>query len=256
MKLHILSALLFASATAFAQEPTPAFKPGPQDAPEKGNTYEIMAKGGVHSTWLFNKNISNEGDNMDYVNAWSFNYGLGFSAYFGNVGFGLDFLMGNHKAGYKGSVTMYDSVSQVQVPLYDYTSYVNLKTMQIPVMFKYKAPKGFYLEVGPQINLVTAADYHGEFTSPLFNTTVDSSKAEYYSSNYISGVVGLGYQAKFGDSGLSMQVGARLQYGFTDLKGVDGYGNDLNNKFYYTKKAATNAVSGGIMLALVYKLNK
>ena len=56
--------------SSFSQASAPA-------EPEKSNSFEIMAKGGVHSTWLFNKNISNTGKQMDYANAWSFNYGLG-----------------------------------------------------------------------------------------------------------------------------------------------------------------------------------
>ena len=51
-------------------------------------------KGGYNSTWLFNKNISNQGTEQDYAAGWGANYGVGASVYYGSIGLGADFFNG------------------------------------------------------------------------------------------------------------------------------------------------------------------
>jgi hypothetical protein len=218
--------------------------------PEKKNTFEIQLKGLGNSTWLFNKNISDIGDAQNYANGIGVNYGLGFNAYFGKVGVGIEGLMGNHIGGYVGKLE-YKDANGATVKTVDYKSSVNLKTIQIPLMFKLKSDI-LYFELGPQYNLISSANYKYSGDGVSMDTVVTSN----YASSFISALMGFGAKIKFGESPLSMNVGLRLQYSFTDLKGVDALGNDLSNPFYYKEKNATNAATGGLVLSLNYQLGK
>jgi len=242
-----ISLLVIASAisvSTFAQEAAKK---------EKVNTFEIHAKGLANSTWLFNNNISNTGDSQDYDMGWGFNYGLGFTAYFGNVGFGIEGLMGNHKAAFTGKLET--KVGGVVLNTTDYTSSINLSTIQVPLMFKLKSTGGAYLEVGAQYNMISAADYKRTGNYMNADTAISASVTKNFASSYFSGVLGFGAAIPFGEeSPMAILVGMRLQYSFTDLKGVDALGQDLSDSFIYNKYEATSAASGGLTLGFVYKI--
>jgi hypothetical protein len=240
-KLLITGTLVLLSALSNAQDMP---KPG------KVNTFEIQAKGLANSTWLFNKNISDIGDSQNYANGLGFNYGLGFNAYFGKVGVGIEGLMGNHIGGYAGTLEFKDSSGAV-ISKTDYKSSVNIKTIQIPLLFKLKSDM-LYFELGPQYNLISSAVY--KFSGDGMN--MDSTVTSNYASSFFSGIMGFGAKIKFGASPLSLNIGLRLQYSFTDLKGVDALGNDLSNPFYYKEQASTSAATGGLVFALTYQLGK
>lgn len=220
-----------------------------QDQPAgKENTFEIQAKGLGNSTWLFNSNISDLGDEQDYANGIGINYGLGFNAYFGKLGIGIEGLMGNHIGSYAGTLEFKDSTGAV-VNKIDYTSSVNLKTIQIPLMFKLKSDI-LYFELGPQYNLISSAVYKRSGDGIEADTAVTTN----YASSFISALVGFGAKIKFGESPLSMNIGLRFQYSFTDLEGVDALGNDLGNSILYKDYANTSAASGGVVIGLTYQL--
>lgn len=213
---------------------------------EKKNTIELYGKGSANSTFLFNKNISDAGDEQDYAAGWGFNYGLGFTMYFGKVGFGVEGLMGNHRAAYAGTIETASGTT-------DYSSNVNLKITQIPVFFKLKSETGGYLEIGPQYNLISEAKYH--FTTDGFQS--DSIVTSTYAKSYFSGVVGVGFKVPIAKSRISILAGLRLQYTFTDLKGVDALGYDFTNFFQYKNgPEKTSAATGGFMLGVVYTIGE
>jgi hypothetical protein len=49
-------------------------------------SFEVHGKGGMASTWLLNKNISNQGAEQDYAMAWGSSYGAGINLYYKNIG--------------------------------------------------------------------------------------------------------------------------------------------------------------------------
>jgi hypothetical protein len=221
-----------------------------QDAPKKENTFEIQAKGLGNSTWLFNKNISDLGDEQNYANSIGISYGLGFNAYFGKVGVGIEGLVGNHIGSFAGKLEYKDSTGAV-LKTTDYKSSITLQTYQIPLMFKLKSDI-LYFEIGPQYNIISSATYKYSGEGFSMDTVVTSD----YASSFISAIVGFGAKIKFGESPLSMNLGLRLQYGLTDLKGVDALGNDLGDALVYKDKSATNAATGGVVLSLNYQIGK
>ncbi|MCX6297291.1 MAG: outer membrane beta-barrel protein [Bacteroidetes bacterium] len=215
----------------------------------KTNTLEIHGKGSANSNFLFNNNISNAGNIQDYAAGWGFNYGVGVSMYFGNIGFGVEGLVGNHRGAYAGSLDLVDSVGTV-TGTKEYSSNVNLKVTQIPVFFKMKSEVGGYFEIGPQYNIISEAKYH--FTTDGFQS--DSIMTTSYAKSYISAVLGLGFKVPVGKTNFSILAGLRLQYSLTDLKGVDALGREFVNSFVYKDAQSTSAASGGLLLGVVYTI--
>ena len=137
------------------------------------------------------------------------------------------------------------------VTQHNYKSTINLQVTQIPVLFKLKNDESdAYLEVGIQYNMISSSAYHQSGDLAKIDTIVTN----YYSNYYWSGILGVGFKIQLGRSPLSILTGLRFQYAFTDLKGVDALGLDLNNPVIYPEAKPTAAASGGLVAGLVYKL--
>ncbi len=237
-KLILFSTLCLVASASFAYSPDD----------DKKNTIEIHGKGSANCTFLFNNNISDAGGDQDYSAGWSFNYGLGVSMYFGNVGFGVEGLMGNHRGSYAGSFITKDASGNV-ISTTNYSSNVNLKVTQIPVFFKLKSEIGGYLEVGPQYNIISEADYHYTADAVQIDTVMTSS----FAKTYFSAVLGFGFKIPVAKSRFSVLGGLRLQYAFSDIKGVDALGREFVNPFVYKDgPAKTTGATAGLMLGVVY----
>lgn len=233
MKKIILSALLLTSLNMNAQI-----------------SIDGGVKGSYNSTWLFNKNISDQGAEQDYAKAWGSNYGLGASVYFGTVGIGFDFLRGTHTGGYAGDYPVAGT----------YQSDVKLNMTQIPILLKFKSKvTGPYVELGAQFNTISKATYNRTYdNSNLLNVT-DGDVSDNYNKSFTSAVLGFGINMRWSESlPLNIQAGLRLNYGFSDAKGVDAQGVSLSEKLVYPTYEKTNAVSGGIMIGVNYtfEINK
>ena len=204
-----------------------------------GFQLEGQGKSIISSTWLLNNNISDKGDDQEYAPGWGTTYGVGINGYFNSVGLGVEILGGTHKGAYKGTILGSD-----------YTSEVQLKQFQIPILLKLRGESGGYFEIGPQFNIISSARYTRD---GLGNETKDV-KSNY--ENYTSVVMGFGANIQLSKSiPLGLMMGMRLNYGFTDAKGVDALGFNLNNSLLYPTYEKTMAVSAGLQLGLSYKFN-
>lgn len=205
-------------------------------------TFEAQGKGGMASTWLFNKNISDQGAEQDYAMAWGSSYGVAINLYYKNIGIGIEGLASKHTGGYAGDLGV----------LGKYSAHSTLKGYQIPVLLKLKSEGGVYLELGVQANGVSNATYTIDYTdSDIFDGSSDETVN--YSKNYMSAVLGFGANVKLSKKiPLGLLFGLRLNYGFGDAEGVDALGNNLDNSFLYSTYEKTNAASGAIMLGLTY----
>jgi len=202
-------------------------------------TFEVQGKGAMASTWLFNKNISNQGPEQDYAMAWGSSYGAGINLYYKNIGIGVEGLASKHVGGYSGDIVL----------LGKYSSQVTLKGFQIPVLLKLKSEGGGYLELGVQANGVSNATY--SFQNDLGESTDNVSGN--YAKNYMSAVLGFGANVKLSKKiPLGLLFGVRLNYGFGDAEGVDALSVNLDNSVAYPTYEKTNAASGAIMLGLTY----
>ncbi len=202
-----------------------------------GFQLEAQGKSIISSTWLLNNNISDKGDEQDYAPGWGTTYGVGINGYFNSVGLGVEILGGTHKGAYKGTILGSD-----------YTSEVQLKQFQIPILLKLRGESGGYFEIGPQFNIISSATYTYDDGLINYNKNVKSTY-----QNYTSVVMGFGANVQLSKSiPLGLMMGMRLNYGFTDAKGVDAQGFNLSNYPTYQK---TMAVSAGLQLGLSYKFN-
>jgi hypothetical protein len=233
MKKIILSALLLTSLNVNAQL-----------------SIDGGVKGSYNSTWLFNKNISDQGVEQDYAADWGSNFGLGASVYYGAVGLGIDYLRGTHSGGYAGDYPLVGT----------YQSDVKLNLTQIPILLKFKSKvTGPYVELGAQFNTISKATYNRTYdNSSLLNVT-DGEVSDEYSKSFTSAVLGFGINMRWSESlPLNIHAGLRLNYGFSDAKGVDAQGVSLSEKLVYPTFEKTNAVSGGIMVGVnyIFEVNK
>jgi len=223
---------------------------------------DVQAKGSANSTWLFNKNISDMGQEQDYAPGWGSAYGVAGNVYAGMIGVGIEFNYATHNGAYEGVYTVLGETVDT------YNSSVNLKTLQIPLLLKFKSESGSYIEFGPQLTNIASAT-HTKSGTDLFGTYEKSKDVtEQYSGSYLSGVLGFGAKIPLGESiPIGILVGIRLQYSFGDLMGVDAWGGELGSEenppssfgtlerpWGYDEHQPTQAVSGGIVIGATYTI--
>ena len=207
---------------------------------------EIKGLGSFKSSWLFNKSVSDKGDDQDYSAAWGWNYGVGYAFYINDhVGFELDLLMNTHKGGYSG---MFDSAGTAKT----YESHTTISTLDLPLLFKFRSETGAFFEIGAQYSVVQEANffYTGYKSNPL---SVNRDVTADYASKNISAVMGFGIRIGFGKH-IGMITGMRFEYGLSDFKGVDGIGAAFNNPFYYKEYNGTSNAAAGLFLGLSFGL--
>lgn len=170
--------------------------------------YFIQAKGIVNSTFIVNNAVISD-KNQSNAFALGGNGGIGASIIYDNtVGASVDVLFGTHTANYSGKYNVGPIESS-------YTSKVKLTTVQIPILFRLDSEEG-YLEIGPQLNVITSANYSSN--SPIF---MDDQVMNAYKKISWSGVLGVGSLYELGKrSPLSLSFGLRVHYGLTTIEGV------------------------------------
>ncbi|MDP4595430.1 MAG: hypothetical protein NWS92_00500 [Crocinitomicaceae bacterium] len=201
-------------------------------------TADVSAKYAYSATGMFNKSISDLGASQDYDVAFSSNYGLAGTFNFGKIGLGVEYLMGNFKAGYQGDQVLIGGA---------YTSNVELKTTQIPVYLRLGGSKGSFGEFGVVMNNVKSATYTN--SNYLIDPSVDVSN-QY--QNFMGYMVGVGGRFGLLDLPVMVSVSARFMYSTADAKGVDALGTDLDLYNPYNK---TNAASVGLHVGVVYSID-
>ncbi len=216
-------------------------------APSFAQLLELNAKGSVKSTWILNKNISDDGDEQDSDFGWGYNWGGGFTFYFTkSLGVGADIMLNQHNAAFEG---------KFGAPLnYSYTSKITFNTLDIPMMFKIKGEEsGSFLELGVNYSMFNSVNYHASANG--YNS--DTDVKDKYTSSSVAGLLGLGINIDLNDR-LVIQTGLRFEYGFTDVKGVDGLGRDLSNSLMYPlvydKYQSSHLVAAGFFLGMAYSI--
>ena len=205
-------------------------------------SFYLSGKGLLNGSLILNNSITT-GENQDYAFAMSGAGGLGgLFLYNEKIGASVDFLLGNHKATYTGSTSLDNQT---------FSSSINLKTLQIPLLFRFDTEvdnKGAsYLEIGPQFNVITAADYA---SNSIVETNADVS--EYYKKISVSGVLGFGSYYTLGrKSPIMLTLGLRINYGLSDIKGVNPLGIPSEIS---TSNEKSILLAASINLGLVYHL--
>ena len=116
-------------------------------------TFYVSSKGQVFGSTIVDRSITDD-ENQSYSFALSGAGGVGGAFYlFDKIGLSLDFLIGNHKAGYNASeLSTNDIENNVQ-------STISYRSIHLPILLsvrsggKQKKEEGMgYLEIGPQFN--------------------------------------------------------------------------------------------------------
>lgn len=201
-------------------------------------TFDVAAKYAYSATAMFNKNISDLGASQDYDVAYSQNYGLAGTLNFGKIGLGVEYLMGNFKAGYQGEQPIIGGA---------YTSNIDLKITQIPVYLRLGGSKGSFGEFGVVMNNVKSATYTN--SNYLIDPAPDVTN-QY--QNFMGYMIGVGGRFGILDLPVLVSVSARFMYSTADAKGVDALGADLD---LFNTSYKTNAASVGLHAGVVYSID-
>jgi hypothetical protein len=203
-------------------------------------TFDVAAKYAYSATGMFNKNISDLGASQDYDVAFSSNYGLAGTVNFGKIGLGVEYLMGNFKAGYQGDQVVIGGA---------YTSNVDLKTTQIPIYLRLGGSKGSFGEFGVVMHSVKRATYTN--SNFLIDPPASLDVSNQY-QNFMGYMVGVGGRFGILDLPVLVSVSARFMYSTADAKGVDALGSDLD---LYNPYSKSNAASVGLHVGVIYSID-
>jgi hypothetical protein len=223
--------------------------------------YEFGVEGGVASCWITNKNVSNAGNSQNLGFTLSYNYGIhiavDFTDNFGVVG---NLFWGNYSQKYTGTFQNDGMLANgmIYADRETYTAFTTLKTMDIPLLLRFQTNSGAFVELGAEYGMINGANYSATYSSPD-GSFAEDTKSMYASSN-ISGILGFGSNFRLNDQWFII-TDFRIKYGFTDIKGVDGLGQDLNNQYlyegpnpYYSSYQPTHTITGSFNIGIYYYL--
>lgn len=202
-----------------------------QTADGGGLGIEVGFRGAAASNWMFNKNVSDAGT-QSYAAAFSYNYGLDFAFDINeHVAIEANLLFGNITQGYNGKFGTNEYIPEGPIvqPNESYTSTSQLNYTGIPLLFRFGSGNGAYVEIGPEYQIINSATYKATYQGqPAVSPSSESGSASsYFATSNIQGVLGFGDDFQIGSTGLNIITNLRFYYGFTDLKGLDGLGQDM-----------------------------
>ncbi len=207
-KLTMIALLAASSTGVFAQ----------------GSSFRAGLEGAFNSTWLFNKKVSDAGDNLDYKSTFGGQFGVsGLYNFKEKIGVSFGILSGSVNQKYTNR-QLGDT----------YETEDKLKYIDIPVLFRFTSPKGAYFEIGPQFSMLSSS----KRVSP--SGTFDQK--DYTNSMNIAAQLGFGLDVKATDK-LVVVAGFRFGYGLTDA------GKNKDNLSGYE---STASAVGGLHLGLHY----
>jgi hypothetical protein len=240
----------------------------------KSQSLELGGHYYAESNWFFNSNVTNSGGNPwniqeNYAAVYSYSYGFHLAYNFNDhISLESNVLWATLCQSYNNAYGAYNSGPVTGGILPDGEVYTagesskaitTVNTIQIPLIFRFMAGNGAYFGLGPQIDLLSSANYSATYKGgPQQSESNDVTKA--YASSFYSAVLSFGNNIRISHS-FFFNINLRFAYNFTDMKGVDGLGQDLsNNNLYsgnnsfYPGHAATNSVSASFGVGLIYRI--
>jgi hypothetical protein len=209
-------------------------------------------------SWLLNSNVSNSAGHVDYVTSTASGAGLRVQ-YFGagvlGAGFEVNYATLNQK---------YKSVNS-DASTGDYESKTTLKALDLPVFIKLGSSEGGYFELGCQFSFINDATHETTYNPIInFGQFRSGDVSDQFEDMYIAPFLGFGGSFNLMNEVLLLTAGLRFTYGVTDLVGVDGLGQPLNednsatysdlNPYGYDEYKPTNPLYGTLMLGLIYSI--
>jgi opacity protein-like surface antigen len=168
----------------------------------------LGAKGSFFSTWLFNKNVSDQNASLDYASTFSPSFGI--QAVFmlkETYGISAEIVYASHKQKYDGYIGNEEDGA--------FTNELTLSYIDIPILFRVSSPKGPYFEIGPQVSLLAGAKETFAFEIPTVANYSDRDVKDDFKGFGVAGVLGFGIDIKLTDM-INLTTGLRFGYMFTD----------------------------------------
>lgn len=222
----------------------------------------LGVKGSFNSTWLFNKNVSDQNARLDYASTFGTAFGAQAIYMFAETyGMSAELSFASHRQKYDGYEGNEDNT---------FTNEIKLNYLDIPILFRVSSPKGPYFEIGPQFSLLMGA----KETFELDNDPSDLSYSnkdfkDNFNSFGMGAVLGFGVDIKLSEE-LALNTGLRFGYMFSDAtteysqeEALEAIGNEeLSNVALYSHRndeggfdyQKSNRVFGGLQIGLQYKL--
>jgi hypothetical protein len=260
-KIFLGLALIFAGAAVNAQQ-----------------QFNIGLGGGIYSTWLLNKNVFDQGEDLNVAATFGGQIGLNTQYYFNDkVGISLGILYTGNSQKYEGDFGF--GVSK--------EARTKVRYMDIPLLLRLGGgAKGGYFEVGPQFGFLMGAKDELTITPPSGPTAsgspdhwVDIDRKDQFESLNMAIVFGFGVDIEASEN-IIISPGLRFGYGFTDftkdipaLSSPLPYGAEEEHDFDYHlgttesraqfnqtgtgdyyKYEATHRAFGGMFITVLYKI--
>ena len=194
------------------------------NAQEADKPIRIGVTGGLNSTWLFNENISEAGEEIDYFSTFGGSAGIRLLYSFSpKSGLSLEVAYSGHNQILTGSFTNFS-----------YESKTRLKYLDFPLLFRLQSSKGPYFEFGPQVSFLLSAreDFVSDPADPDFDYKYIDFKNN-FKGTLIGGVLGFGIDFDVNEK-IIFSAGLRFGYGFTDM--INEYSKtEMNNLLHNNK---------------------
>ena len=243
----------------------------------RAQDFRMGAKGAFNSTWLFNSNISDKGDIIDYRATFGANFGLQFLLYFTeNVGVSMDLLYASNEQRIEGFS---------ENPVLVWYAEEQLKYLDVPILFHLSSEGGPYVEIGPQVGFLIGAKELLRWNNQQHPIPVETTSdyKDDFSTISLAAVLGFGYDIEVSDNWF-VNVGLRFGFGLSDVTKEIAQPDiadpdDVSTASYYANKGfynyahsklaghanwsalntheyhATNRAFGGMQVGLIYKFD-
>lgn len=204
-----------------------------------GQSFYLGVNGSFKSTWMFNKNISDEGGEQDYHPGFAYDAGVVIGYMFSeSVGIESGAFHSTFTQNYTGTIATVN-----------YEASNSLTQLDIPLLVKFKSESGAYVSIGGLYSMISEAKHENDY--PIIGDLNSGTVTNKYNSANVHGVLGLGGDLPMGDA-WHFNLEMRFAYGFADIKGVDALGFDLNDKLLYPDYEKTWTAYGALMLGFRY----
>jgi hypothetical protein len=173
----------------------------------------VGARGQAASTWMFNKNLSDNGDLVDYKGTFTGGGGVSVIQYL-NETVGVELGVGVNTIAQR-TQGEFEFGGETE----DYVFETSVKYLEISTLFKALSEGGTYFEVGPVFMLNQSEDEKVIESSvdDIFSEQQDLTNAVEgdFNSLIVFGVIGFGVNFDIAEN-VKMGVGLRLGYSFSD----------------------------------------
>jgi len=234
---------------------------------------DLGLKGGYGTTWLLNSNVYN-GSIQKYVTSYTPSFAFHAELNFiGGTGIEVEVIdetfTQKHQGTFKDAGLM--NVDGAELPYIaneSYTSTTKFSELKIPILFHYQGLLGFSIEVGPEFGTISSPTFSASYTGQpalIAPSSISYSPSGAFGSSNVMGVLGIGWNFKLIPTGkLYLLTDLRFEYGFTDIKGLDAFGQNMTDAsasnatakgyYAYSGYASTHTAEATLSIGLFYRI--